>query len=132
MMDVFLIAIGGAFGSVLRFLTSNFVTKIIFLQNSSLSKFPFGTFFVNSFGSLICGLFYYLMIKNFENFDPKLKSFLLVGFLGGYTTFSAFCLDFFRLATAGQILQAFSYAAISVVFSIAMLFFGFYFAKLVF
>lgn len=81
---------------------------------------------------MLAGILYYFVIKNFDNFDPRLKNFLLVGFLGGFTTFSAFSLDFFRLATAGQYSQAAIYAISSVLLSILALFFGFYSTKLIF
>jgi CrcB protein len=134
-MNLILIAIGGALGSVARHLATQAITNLIKVSNF-LAKFPqsfpWGTFFVNVVGSMLAGIFYYFIIKNFDNFDPKLKNFLLVGFLGGFTTFSAFSLDFFRLATAGQYLQALIYALASVTVSILALFFGFYLAKLIF
>ncbi len=128
MTNILLIAIGGALGSVARYLSSEAILKI----NISLTKFPWSTFFVNVAGSMLAGILYYFVIKNFDNFDPRLKNFLLVGFLGGFTTFSAFSLDFFRLATAGQYSQAAIYAISSVLLSILALFFGFYSTKLIF
>lgn len=130
-MNLLLIAIGGALGSVMRYLLSEAILGLV-KTNAAFAKFPWGTFFVNVVGSLIAGVVYYFMIKNFENFDPRLKSFLLVGFLGGFTTFSAFSLDFFRLASAGQFSQAMVYAAASVLISILAVFFGFYSTKLIF
>ncbi len=81
---------------------------------------------------MLAGIAYYFVIKNFDNFDPRLKQFLFAGFFGGFTTFSAFSLDFFRLTTAGQYSQAFIYAAASVSLAILALFFGFYTTKLIF
>lgn len=128
-MNLFLIAIGGGFGAVARHLSVEAITKI---SGGVLAKFSWGTFGVNVLGSMLAGVLYYFVIKNFDNFDPRLKNFLFAGFLGGFTTFSAFSLDFFRLATAGQILQAFIYAASTVLLSILALFFGFYASKLIF
>ncbi|OFW80599.1 MAG: hypothetical protein A2887_00360 [Alphaproteobacteria bacterium RIFCSPLOWO2_01_FULL_40_26] len=127
MTNLILIAIGGALGSVARYLSSEAITKL----NHSLTNFPWGTFFVNVAGSMFAGIIYYFIIKNFDNFDPRLKNFLLIGFLGGFTTFSSFSLDFFRLATAGQYPQAAIYAISSVVISIVALFFGFHLMKLI-
>ena len=131
MLNLILIAIGGALGSVARHLS--------FLAFANLSRasqfpsqFPWATFFVNIVGSMLAGVIYYFVIKNFDNFDPRLKNFLFAGFLGGFTTFSAFSLDFFRLATAGQYPQAFLYAFSSVTISIMALFFGFYSMKIIF
>ncbi len=131
-MNILLIAIGGALGSVARYLSSEMVIQLIKFNDSALAKFPWTTFFVNVVGSLIAGILYFFVIKNFDNFDPRLKNFLFVGFLGGFTTFSAFSLDFFRLATAGQYSQALLYALASVTISILALFFGFYSTKLIF
>ncbi len=127
-MNLFLIAFGGALGSVVRYLSSETITKIII----SSTKFPWNTFFVNVVGSLMAGILYYFVIKNFDSFDWRLKNFFFTGFLGGFTTFSAFSLDFFRLTTAGQYTQAFVYVIASVILAILALFFGFYASKLIF
>jgi CrcB protein len=130
-MNILLIAIGGALGAITRYLSCEAITTSYRLQNIS-TNFPAATFFVNVLGSLIAGVLYYFVIKNFDNFDPRLKNFLFAGFLGGFTTFSAFSLDFFRLFTAGQYPQAFLYASCSVIFSILAIFFGFYLTKIIF
>ena len=127
MLNILLIALGGALGSVSRYLTLHLTIHSLRGYN-----FPWSTILVNVLGSLFAGILYYFVIKNFDNFDPKLKNFLMVGFLGGYTTFSAFCLDFFRLTQAGQIAMACVYAITSVIISILALFFGFYLMKIIF
>lgn len=119
-MNLILIAIGGASGSVMRHLFSLFLEA---------GKFPLATFAVNVLGSLLAGFAYFFVIKHFEVIDPRFKNFLFVGFFGGFTTFSAFSLDFFRLFTAGNYPQAFAYVASSVVLSLLAIFFGFYLAK---
>lgn len=131
-MNLLFIAIGGALGSVARYLVSEGIINLIKSNNAYLAKFPWGTFVVNIVGSLLVGILYYFVIKNFDNFDPRLKNFLFVGILGGFTTFSAFSLDFFRMASAGQYSQALVYAVSSVTLAIAALFFGFYLTKLIF
>jgi CrcB protein len=130
-MNLLLIAIGGALGSIARYLSSEAIISLVKTNNSLVAKFPWGTFFVNVLGSMIAGILYYFVIKNFDNFDPRLKAFLFAGFLGGFTTFSAFSLDFFRLASAGQYSQALLYTFASVAISIMALFFGFYSTKLI-
>lgn len=137
-MNLFVIAIGGAIGSIARYLMMQLVEASTKDHNASsissskfLAAFPFNTFCVNALGSLIAGVLYYFVIKNFDQFDPKLKNFLFAGFLGGFTTFSAFSLDFFRLFTAGQYAISFIYATSSVLFSIAAIFTGFYLAKFI-
>lgn len=130
-MNLLLIALGGALGSVARYSSSEAILKLAKSLHFSCN-FPWGTFVVNVAGSMLAGVIYYFVVRNFADFDPRLKNFLIAGFLGGFTTFSAFSLDFFRLATAGQYLQAFAYVVLSVVLAIAALFFGFYFTKLIF
>lgn len=134
MLNIFFIAIGGALGSVSRYLSSEAILNLT-KTNSFLAKsanFPWGNFVVNVVGSMIAGIIYYFVVRNFDNFDPRLKLFLFTGFLGGFTTFSAFSLDFFRLATAGQYPQAAFYVIASVTISILALFFGFYLTKIIF
>ncbi len=129
MINILLIAFGGAIGAVLRHSSFLLITSAGFFRNQI---FPYQTLIVNVIGSFLAGILYYFMIKNFANFDPKIKNFLLVGVLGGYTTFSAFSLDFFRLFEAGQIQFAMIYALTSVALAILALFFGFYLMKLCF
>ena len=135
MLNIFLIATGGALGSVARYLFSESIIHLIRIQNyfkNFPTHFPLATFSVNVVGSLLAGVIYYFVIKYFDNFDLKMKNLLMVGFLGGFTTFSAFSLDFFRLFTAGQINLALIYALSSVTISILALFFGFYLTKFIF
>jgi CrcB protein len=126
------IAIGGALGSIARYLLSESIVNLVKINYLVLTRFPWGTFVVNIIGSMLAGIVYFFIIKNFDNFNEQLKNFLMIGFFGGFTTFSAFCLDFFRLATAGQYLQAFIYIFSSVALAIMALFFGFYLTKIIF
>jgi CrcB protein len=119
-MNLLLIAIGGASGSVLRYLFSLFLEA---------GKFPLATFTVNVVGSLFAGIAYFFVIKHFDAIDPRFKNFLFVGFFGGFTTFSAFSLDFFRLFIAGNYLQAFVYALSTLIISLLAVFLGFYFCR---
>ena len=81
-MNYLLVALGGALGSILRYWTS-----LIF-------AFPYGTLTVNILGSLAMGLAYGLLSeKGFE----RANLLLMAGFLGGFTTFSAFSLDVMKL-----------------------------------
>lgn len=97
-----LIALGGALGSVLRYLL---VTAI---------AAPLGTLAVNVLGSLAIGvLFIWFGARD------GWQLFLMTGVLGGFTTFSAFSLDTLKLIEAGQIPQAIAYAFGSVTLSLA-------------
>lgn len=141
MLNIIYVAIGGAIGSVFRYLTYELVNYLLKnSQNSLVAKiissfpasFPFATFFVNVFGSILAGFIYYFVIKDFENFSPDLKNIIFLGFLGGFTTFSAFSLDFFRLINAGQIHLGIIYILVTVILAILAVFFGFNLAKLIF
>jgi CrcB protein len=132
-MNLVLIAIGGATGSVARYIFSEIIIYLFPVRNftNAIFKiFPWQTFFVNVLGSLLAGVLYYFIIRYFDDFNPRIKSLLLVGFLGGFTTFSAFSLDFFRLFTSGNYGVAFIYALSSITFSILALFLGFYLIKI--
>ncbi len=129
-MNIILIAFGGAIGAVLRFFSFEAANKI--LRASNYAHFPFATLFVNVFGSMLAGALYYFVIRDFNQFDVRLRHFLMTGILGGFTTFSAFSLDFFRLFSAGQYSIAFVYAASSMFLSILAIFFGFYLMKVIF
>ena len=97
---LFQVAIGGAIGSTLRFLTITSVSA------------PIGTFIVNVTGSLVMGVC-------FATLSARLSPLLMSGVLGGFTTFSAFSLDALNLYEAGQPAQAILYIAGSVILSLA-------------
>lgn len=129
-MNILFVAIGGALGAVARFLSYEAIMK--FARVSNFAHFPSATMFVNVLGSLLAGILYYFIIKNFNEFDPRYKNLLMFGFLGAFTTFSAFSIDFMRLFQAGHLTMAFSYAFLSVFFCILAVFLGFYLAKVIF
>lgn len=83
MLKIFLVGMGGFLGSVARALCSNFV------QQASNSTFPFGTLAVNVIGCFVIGALSELGEAS-EIFSPETRSFIFVGILGGFTTFSSF------------------------------------------
>ncbi len=104
MLTLSQVALGGALGAVARFLTGLAVA------------FPYGTLTVNVAGSFAIGLLWSLLVsKGMEQWIP----FLMIGVLGGFTTFSAFSLDALRLIEAGRTGAAFAYVAASVALSLA-------------
>ena len=126
-LTLFLVAIGGAFGSCLRFLLGwyfTYHTKTNALL-TGYSSFPFATFFINVLGCFVAGVAFAFFNYHLNHYN--LKTFFLVGLLGGFTTFSAFSLDFLRLFLANQYWQALIYAFSSLFFSILAMFAGYYF-----
>ena len=86
----------------MRFLISEQTDRLF------LSSFPFGTIVVNVLGAFLMGL----VVSYFAdkvNISQNIKMFLTIGFLGGFTTFSTFNLDFYQLFSNGEILASLLY-----------------------
>jgi len=96
------VALGGAIGSVLRYLSVAAVGA------------PWGVMLVNVAGSFAIGVLFVMLSTR-----TTLSPFLMTGVLGGFTTFSAFSLDAMKLWQTGQAFPAFVYVAGSVVLSLA-------------
>ena len=116
------IAFGGAIGSVLRFLTSLFVAK--FWAN----HFPLATFLTNVVGCFLIGLFIGFLEKNHPT-DGNLKWFLITGFCGGFTTFSAFGLENITLFQSNNSFLAFAYIASSIIAGLFAVWLGLFLSK---
>ena len=107
MNQILAIALGGALGSVLRFLASTWA------HNRLGDDFPYGTLLVNMVGSLLMGLLYTLLAER-SALDPIWRAGLLVGVLGGFTTFSAFSMDTVNLIAGGEFPKALVNIALNV------------------
>ena len=117
MKIILLVALGGALGSVARYL----VGKVSMLLWGA--DFPWGTLIVNVVGCFIMGVLAGLL-AHYTEFSQEVRSFLLIGVLGGFTTFSAFALDIVTLYQRGSLMTAGLYLLASVVVSILALFGG--------
>jgi CrcB protein len=102
------VAIGGALGSVLRYLISSwFVARVG-------TSFPWGTFVINVSGSLLIGIVLQLALSR-TGLNPYLRLFFATGILGGYTTFSSYAFETHTLAGSAAPLQSVAYALGSVI-----------------
>jgi len=76
------VGIGGALGSIVRYIIQNQVPT---------HEFPWGTFVVNFIGSLLIAMIFFSEIGS--ELSPMIKAFLFIGIFGGFTTMSSFSLD---------------------------------------
>jgi len=112
-MNLLMIAIGGALGSVARFLTVNGANRLLGVG------FPYGTMIVNILGSFLMGVAVAVLIDRLDGDIPsRWAPFVMTGFLGGFTTFSAFSLDGYLLLENGRLGAMVTYAVVSVVLSL--------------
>jgi fluoride exporter len=122
MFHLILVALGGAIGASLRHLVNLASLRLVG------TAFPWGTMAINVAGSLVMGVFIELLARRF-NASNELRLFIATGILGGFTTFSAFSLDFAVLWERGAAVPALAYAIASVVGSILALFLGLWLAR---
>ena len=107
---LFQVALGGAIGAALRYLTNVSALRLFG------TGFPVATLVGTVVGSFAMGVLVTVMARKGGN---HLAPFLMTGILGGFTTFSAFSLDALTLWERGQTLTAFTYVAASVILSLA-------------
>ncbi len=116
------VALGGAIGASLRYLTNVGVMRLIG------PGFPFGTVIVNVLGSFLMGALVVILADKGGN---KFAPFLMTGVLGGFTTFSAFSLDAVTLYNRGELLLSGVYVVGTVLVGVTALVAGMAFAKVV-
>lgn len=102
-----LVALGGAAGSVARYGFSLGATRWLG------ATFPFGTLGVNALGSFLAGLLYVVITQRLAA-QEEWRSLLLIGVLGGFTTFSAFSLETIRLLESGRASSAMANIALNL------------------
>jgi CrcB protein len=107
MTNIAYVALGGALGSVARYLT--------ILGVARLTTLPLGVVLANVLGSFVVGI----LAVTLTGPRAVLAPLFIVGFLGGYTTFSTYSLDALRLWQSGQVGLAAAYVAGTVVLSLA-------------
>ena len=126
MTKLVLVLLGGAIGTGFRFGVVNLVTYVL----RQPPKYPYATFLINITGSLLIGFLAELFDARMP-VSPELRAMLLVGVLGGYTTFSSFSLETFNLIRDNQPGAAFLYSAGSVILGLAATWLGIQLARMV-
>lgn len=119
------VALGGALGSLARFWLAAAMTAV------TGPRFPWGTLLINVLGSVVIGWVGGLTLAPARLPLPAdLRVFLMVGFCGGFTTFSAFSLQTLELLQAGELAPAAGYVVASMILCIAAAACGWLFARL--
>ena len=117
MKTLIMVALGGALGASGRYAVG------VAAGHLSRGSFPFGTFTVNIVGSFVLGVLAGLMAFSW-NPSPEMRAFVVVGVLGGFTTFSAFSLDVVLMIERGRLALAAGYMAATLVIAVGGLFAG--------
>ncbi len=121
MTAIWQVALGGAAGAILRYLTGIGVVRLL-----GHTGFPLGIITVNVLGSFLMGVF---VVAAAHRGLTHLSPLVMTGFLGGFTTFSAFSLEAVTLYERGEVTSAAIYVMASVGFSILGLVLGLWVAR---
>ncbi len=122
MKMILMAAAGGAIGAAGRYLVGIGAVSLLGFG------FPWGTLFVNIVGCFAMGALIESLALKYA-ISLEMRTFLVTGVLGGFTTFSAFALEFSTLLGRKEIALGWIYLGSSVVFSIAALYAGLYLAR---
>ena len=118
MLKTILVALAGMLGTLLRYWLSGFVAR------QYGETFPWGTMAVNLIGCFLAGAVFYLTQERFL-VSPVLRTIILIGFLGGFTTFSSYGLQTFTLLRDGEFGLALLNIGASNVFGLLMVWTGY-------
>lgn len=121
MLHYFLLALGGAIGTLLRYLLSGLA------QNLGNGSFPIGTLSVNLIGSLAIGLLW--GVSERYVIGPDTKTFIFIGLLGGFTTFSTYSFESLNLIRNSELKFAALNVLLNNILGIALVFLGLFLAK---
>lgn len=112
MLKYLMVGLGGCLGSILRFWLGSYIGGRLG------SRFPYGTFVINVTGSFLIGMVLTMLAEKTQ-WSPNWRYLIPIGFIGGYTTFSTFEYETFRLLQDGQIVTAMLNVVGSVVIGFA-------------
>src|SRR4051812_2160031 len=121
MLKLLLIALGGAAGSLARYGVS-----IALAPATGRTDFPLGTLAVNLLGCLLIGYVNGVLLTRLPVLQAEYRALLIVGFLGGFTTFSAFGWETAELFNYRHVLRAAAYLMLSNVLGVALVLLGYW------
>lgn len=118
-LQTLIVGLGGFCGAALRYLVGGAVHRLI-----AGGSFPYGTVTVNLLGCFVLGA---LMgfVESRQLFGPSMRSFALIGLLGGFTTFSTFGYETFALLRQQQLLLAFANVSLQLVVGVGLVALGY-------
>jgi fluoride exporter len=120
--NLLLVGLGGFLGSIARYVSS------VSIDQKLNSIFPYGTFTVNLMGSFLLGLLYGWTSHNASDVSNT-RLFLITGFCGGFTTFSAFAFENFDLLSTRMTASSVIYSLTTVLLGIILVWAGIWIAK---
>jgi|SRR5690554_601405 len=116
------VGMGGALGAICRY-------GVSLLLAPWSQAFPWATLLINGAGSLAIGIAFALFADRLEAWH-SLRLLVIVGFLGGFTTFSAFSLETYQLLLRGELISAVLYALASVILCVLAVAVGIWMVRL--
>ena len=102
------VTLGGALGSMARYALSTWIFQV------SSHKFPYATLTVNVLGSFVMGILFVVIVER-AALPQEMRSLLMIGFIGAFTTFSTFSLDALGLWQNGHLFMALIYTLATVI-----------------
>jgi len=118
LMNALIVGSGGFLGALARYGLSGLVQRHV-----SLTTFPYGTLVVNLVGCLLIGAIVGLA-ESRQLFGPELRTFVLIGILGAFTTFSTFGYETFSMLRDHEYLRATANVGVHVVLGLALVWLG--------
>lgn len=116
--DILFVGLGGGIGSIMRFLTSRITARLVMAQWLFL-----GTLATNLIGCFLIGILSGWMLSHMPDNQP-FRLLFIVGFCGGYTTFSTFAFENYRLIEMEQWITLLLYISLSIIAGILAVWFG--------
>lgn len=118
-MNAVVVGAGGFIGAICRFGLSGLIQR-----NAALAAFPYGTLLVNMLGCLLIGIIAGL-VESRQMFGPDFRRFVLIGVLGGFTTYSTFGAETFAMLRDAEFIKAVANVGIHVVLGLALVMAGY-------